>query len=1136
MSCCRRQSIKLTSAQHIATKMHMTLDAKRRFRWITLRPTTNRFFHPYFPGILAGLGVLMTTLAAANLQTAEGNTNAPPASPGTNSQGSALEAKPTDKKATKEVDIRTECKVLEDVFRRRTMLHYLKSVEKEAKEAIFKSLDPRSSAAIKEIVEKEKNSIELDYHFVEKIKNCEQRILGKLRTDKFQGISDLLEAVSKKTHPISAGFANLMTTVDLNLRYALRRGVVEMDDAFKETVRKLTAETHRVQGTAGFSMAELAKAVWKETKPDDFPAQWLDPSSEIISFEFGPVPESKEFPLVNLAAASQEDLLKVPEVEIEIAEAILAYRKKNGLQGAEELRLIDKIPAHLLEPLQSLCTASRGTAPPPKKSWTVMVYLNAANNLEPFGIEDMNEMETVGSDANVNIVVECARFRGKATQRPNPAYLNNPFTEFGGTFYWGLDNSPGTHRYYILKDDDKVRIRSVLLGNVGETDAGRPEPLAEFGKWAVDNFPADHYALVIWNHGAGWSGVSYDDNTHHGMDMPDVRQACEKICEALKKQNKEKIDVLDFDACLMATLEVAFELKDTVDYLAASQEVEPGEGMQYADYLKWLATYPEASAPSLAKAMVETYVKSYAPGGSQTSKDFWAGGETKSAIRCSQAPALKNAVEDVAKLLLAKSDLLGDLADQIVRDSRRFGRLVDIHDFFQKVADHYKNDQPLKEAVAKVKELIGYPEEGKDNLINEVLISRRTPGSVIWGFNGWSAPPRNLAPFVSNARFARTPLCGPDDKSNYVARIKFPPMLQNSKTEKLEFVKEINYRFDDDSDKRSVTNFLNTTFTASFPASAMVAAEGHNVGGNRSHGLSLYFPAYLGYDPNYRRLRFAEGSSWAALCEKFPLKRLEKPESIALLGLNHLTLADREKLGAVTIAEELEKAMNRFDCSSRFTNDLAILKRKADAIKDPRIYGEDWAETLAHYLKGVVILDNTTGGEAGGGLGRFPMGGVGPESRDILRHLGAGGCVLLGTGAATRATWDLPLYRDTLGLEYVRTWNRGYAFNLAGAKEAKKEVYEIETARKGDSLTLVAARPNVTGVTPFAILPDGQWIGAKIDRQHPLTGKAFRAIVLGFYLADIKGDEARRTVIKEALAFLEGDTFASSGPAKAAGE
>src|SRR5262249_6046325 len=146
----------------------------------------------------------------------------------------------------------------------------------------------------------------------------------------------------------------------------------------------------------------------------------------------------------------------------------------------------------------------------------------------------------------------------------------------------------------------------------------------------------------------------------------------EGICDAVKKQGhgKERLDVLDFDACLMATLEVACELSGTVDYLASSQETEPGDGLPYGEYLEWLNTYPEAPAASLAKAMVETYVKSYAPGGVQVQGDRWAGSETKSAMRLSLANGLRTAMNDVAKLLEQKPDLLGDVADQIVKESR----------------------------------------------------------------------------------------------------------------------------------------------------------------------------------------------------------------------------------------------------------------------------------------------------------------------------------------------------------------------------------------------------------------------------------------------------------------------------------
>jgi hypothetical protein len=763
----------------------------------------------------------------------------------------------------------------------------------------------------------------------------------------------------------------------------------------------------------------------------------------------------------------------------------------------------------------------------------------------------------------VNVLVECARFQAHPQPRPNGAYMSNPFTDTANPYYFGLDNTPGTRRYYILKDDDKLRIRSVMLGNVGATDAGRPEPLADFGKWAAENFPAEHYALVIWNHGAGWAGVSADENTHHTLEMPDVRVALEGICGALKKQGHPggKIDVLDFDACLMATLEVAYELRDVVDYLASSQETEPGDGMAYDEYLRWLDTYPEAPPASLAKAMVETYVKSYAPGGVQVEGERWSSGETKSAIRLARTADLRKALDDVAKLLDPKPDLLGDVAEQILKDTRRFGDLVDIQDFLAKVLAREKKsagkvDPALQAACDAVTDLIGYPNDGKDRLINEVVIKRRTPGNVLWGFNGWAIPPRSLAPFMQDAKMAKTPLVGPDEKGDYVARITFPPMLKSNKSGKLEFVTEIDYQFEGDSEKKVVKEFANSFFTADFPANAAILAEGHNIGNNRSHGLSVYFPAYLGFSKDYRRLQFSQDSPWTELCAKFPIKKLGPPKPLALLGLNHLTKAARDELGKAVVFEDLEKRALATDFGRTYGEDLKALNREFDSIRDPRPYGMDWTQLLANYQgSSVVVLDNHTGGELGsGGMsmddvyalisqfmpGMEGMGGgrraklpraVGPEGRNVLRHLQAGGRILLGAPNVTKAVWDTPLYRDALGLQYVRKWDRGFDFQVVGAQEiAADKKLSLAMATKRDSITVFEPIAGVEGVEPFVQLPVGQWLGAKVARTDPQTKKSYRAVVLGFYLADVANADDRRALLKEALRFLEAGSSNAEKP------
>jgi len=1028
-------------------------------------------------------------------------------------------ADPNDKEEDKDpVKIKDELQLLGKVFQKRLLLHYLKD-EKGQRDAVLKGLVSESAGAVKRLLEKDAEFKRLDYHFAEKVKNCERRLLAQLRKDKFQGVEDLLEFITDRKFPDTAGYAPLMGIVDMNFRYARRKELIGKDDFAKDLPDRLTTATLAVQGTAGHSISELAKTVWKDKKASDLPAWWFDPASGPIVYEFAAVPVSPEYPMVDLNQAGVEELLTLPSVEQEAAEAIRKYAEKNGFQGPEELRLISEVPKHLLEPLQTLCIAGHITRP---KKWTVMVFLNAANNLEPCGIEDLNEMEKIGSSREVNVVVELARYYPKLkAPRINRGYFANPLAEWHPIFYYGLENEPGIARYYVLQDDDDVMIHSVLKDRGPKTDAGRPESLADFGKWAIEHYPAEHYALVVWNHGAGWAGVSYDDNTEHGMDLPDVRTAMEQICEALGEGRH--VDILDFDACLMATVEVGYELKDTVDYLVASQESEPGDGMPYDDYLKWLVMYPSTPPDCLATAMVDTYVRSYAPQGSQVEGDNSSFFETKSAIRLSRMEDARNAIHRVADLLLVRPALLGEVAEQLMVDVRRFGRLVDMHDFFTKLAEHEKKDQELKDAVQAVIDLIGYPQD-RYQLVNEVAITRRSSGSVIWGFNGWLAPPSSLAPHVHEGRYAKTPLVGPDERGNYVARIKFPPMLMDPNAHKRVEVAEINYRFEDEQTKRTTKDFKNTFIATDFASDGVVLAEGHMVSSSRSHGLSIYFPAYLGFHPEYERLRFAQDSPWARLCAKFPLKTAESSEPVLLAGVGHLTRAERERLGAIVTPDEFRQEMRRLDTTTPWAEPLKALECAFSVARDPRPYGQDWPGLIGAWGPKILVVDNTEGTPSGV---QDPYGYLsgsrpslptiqGPDTRTLADYLAKGGRLLLTTPQVASRTWDAPFYRDVLGLTYGQNWDRSYKFHLPDQQEP---VFEIETQRKGQAIRVFTGGE---GVTPLCILEDsGAMIGAKIERTHPAGGTSFRAVVLGFYLADIKDETQRQTLLKEILNFLQ---------------
>ena len=229
-------------------------------------------------------------------------------------------------------------------------------------------------------------------------------------------------------------------------------------------------------------------------------------------------------------------------------------------------------------------------SPKAAKKWTVMVFVNAKNNLESFGLSDVNEMEVTGSDDNINIVAELGRINGYSTADGD----------------W-----KGGRRYLVQKDADTAKITSPVLMELPKADMGDWNHLVEFTKWSMAKFPAQHYVLVVWNHGAGWNkdiafdaqrGISYDDETGNHITTPQLRQAMEQI---------GKIDIFSMDACLMQMVEVGYEIKDYADYIVASEETEPGDGYTYNTWLSPLAAKPAMAGAELSKAMVDSYTDHY---------------------------------------------------------------------------------------------------------------------------------------------------------------------------------------------------------------------------------------------------------------------------------------------------------------------------------------------------------------------------------------------------------------------------------------------------------------------------------------------------------------------------------------------
>jgi len=257
--------------------------------------------------------------------------------------------------------------------------------------------------------------------------------------------------------------------------------------------------------------------------------------------------------------------------------------------------------------------------------WTVLVYLNAANDLDPFGDLNVNQMETVAGNSNVRFVVQWKQAVIPG-QSDSPSFI-------------------GTRRYLLKHDTNTTAIHSQLIQNMGTgVDMGDWHTMYNFITWAQTNFPADRYCFVVWNHGNGWHrsinteatrGVSYDFDTGNAIQTWELSQAL----------GTNHVDILAWDASLMQMVEVDDEIRDKVGLIVGSEESPPGAGYPYDTIFKHFDNSPDATTLTLAQAFVDETLKVPAYASDKI---------TQSVIDPGQLSNLSTAVDQLGSALVAQ--------------------------------------------------------------------------------------------------------------------------------------------------------------------------------------------------------------------------------------------------------------------------------------------------------------------------------------------------------------------------------------------------------------------------------------------------------------------------------------------------
>jgi hypothetical protein len=248
-------------------------------------------------------------------------------------------------------------------------------------------------------------------------------------------------------------------------------------------------------------------------------------------------------------------------------------------------------------------------------------------------------------------------------------------------------------RFYVTKDLTPTPGNAIQ--DLGEQNMGDPNTLKDFVNWAISSYPANRYCLVLANHGSGCvQSVCFDETS--GMDalsLPELSQALSLV--------PAKMDVLYFDACLMGMIEVAYQIKDYVNVMIASEEISYA-GQPYDYYLSNLTANPSMTPEDLAHIIASNFID-------YTSANSYP--TTMSGVDLSQISNLKTAVDGLAQELNSKESSYNEEIRRARCQAEGYeelvggGRYIDLYHFAQLIYQ-YIPDSDIRNDATQVMTLL----------------------------------------------------------------------------------------------------------------------------------------------------------------------------------------------------------------------------------------------------------------------------------------------------------------------------------------------------------------------------------------------------------------------------------------------
>ena len=213
-------------------------------------------------------------------------------------------------------------------------------------------------------------------------------------------------------------------------------------------------------------------------------------------------------------------------------------------------------------------------------SWTICLYLCGSNleSRQSWGTKTLTEICDAKIPANTNVVIQA-----------------------GGAKRWHNDDVTSNGKRFVVNNHELENVDDASEASMGEAST-----LADFLNYCSKEYPAEHTAIILWDHGGGpLKGACYDETQK--FDALTLAELDDALAKGVEGRGGKPYDIVGFDACLMGSLETASILADDAHWLVASQEIEAGAGWDYNALFNALRKSPDV--PKLAEAICDGYMK-----------------------------------------------------------------------------------------------------------------------------------------------------------------------------------------------------------------------------------------------------------------------------------------------------------------------------------------------------------------------------------------------------------------------------------------------------------------------------------------------------------------------------------------------